>query len=239
MNENGFIIIPRLLSHDDCDALLAALGPSSGAPVLSRSRRPANRRHLLRDVPLLGEFARSAALTEVAGRFTGGPAFPVRALLFDKTPEANWSVGWHQDTTIAVRERLEVEGFHGWSIKEGVLHAQAPAGILEQMVAIRLHLDDCPEDNGALRVLPGSHRDGKLDEADATRWLKAVGAVACPVPRGGALVLRPLLLHASSRAGKPDRRRVIHLEYAGHNLPGGLEWAEWASRGAPRQTETP
>jgi ectoine hydroxylase-related dioxygenase (phytanoyl-CoA dioxygenase family) len=159
----------------------------------------------------------------------GPGAFPVRALFFDKLPRANWSVPWHQDFTIAVAERVEVPDFAGWSVKEGVIHVQAPAGILEKMVTLRLHLDDCDEENGALRVIRGSHRHGKLADADVERWKETGEVVTCAVPKGGVLLMRPLLLHASSPAKRPCHRRVLHLEYAAEPLPPGLRWYEPSS----------
>jgi ectoine hydroxylase-related dioxygenase (phytanoyl-CoA dioxygenase family) len=112
-----------------------------------------------------------------------------------------------------------------WSVKEGVPHVQPPVELLEQMLTVRLHLDDCDETNGALRVLPGSHRLGRLS-ADAIKSLREETAVACSVAAGGALVMRPLLLHSSERSHRESHRRVIHLEYAGFDLPDGLEWHE-------------
>jgi ectoine hydroxylase-related dioxygenase (phytanoyl-CoA dioxygenase family) len=146
-------------------------------------------------------------------------------LLFDKTPAANWSIGWHQDTAIAVREKVEAPGFFGWSVKAGVPHVHPPTQILESMITLRVHVDDCGEGNGPLRVIPGSHRHGRLsDEAIAKR---ATGPeVICPLQAGGVLLMRPLILHASSPATTPQHRRVLHLEFAADPLPHGLEWYE-------------
>lgn len=93
------------------------------------------------------------------------------------------------------------------------------------MVTVRLHLDDCSADNGALRVIPGSHRDliapRDVDPAACNRQ-----AVTCEVPAGGILLMRPLLLHSSRKAEHAHHRRVIHLEFTTRPLPHGLEWAE-------------
>ena len=158
----------------------------------------------------------------------GADAFPVRGLLFDKAPAANWKVPWHQDTAIAVAERVETVGLIGWSVKDGVTHVHPPVAILEHMVALRIHLDDCGPDNGPLRVLPGSHRDGKLDDAAIDHWRQTTAEVSCCAASGDVLLMRTLLLHASSPAKSPSRRRVIHLEYACDTLPAGLKWFEQA-----------
>jgi len=168
--------------------------------------------------------ANSGSIKSLAEAALAADPFPVRALLFDKAPVANWKVPWHQDTAIAVAERVEVAGFIGWSVKDGVPHVHPPTEILEQMVALRIHLDDCGPDNGPLRVLPGSHRHGKLDEAEIEHWRRTTTEVSCCVAQGDVLVMRPLLLHASSPAKLPSHRRVIHLEYACGALPDGMRW---------------
>lgn len=160
----------------------------------------------------------------LAATVLGAAARPVRGLVFDKTPAANWKVPWHQDRTIAVRRKIEVPGYGPWSVKAGVPHVQPPVHILERVVAVRLHLDDMDEDNGPLRVLPGSHRVGIMDDADIERWRASVGPIVCSAAAGDALLVRPLLLHASSPARRPRRRRVLHIEYASTELGGGLEW---------------
>lgn len=123
---------------------------------------------------------------------------------------------WHQDRTIVVRERKDVEYFGPWSVKAGVHHVQPPASVMAKMLAIRLHLDESDEDNGPLRVAPGSHRDGCLS-ADEVLNCRQRPTVICKVPRGGAILMRPLLVHASSCSIRPEKRRVIHLEFAAMN----------------------
>jgi ectoine hydroxylase-related dioxygenase (phytanoyl-CoA dioxygenase family) len=150
----------------------------------------------------------------------------VRALWFDKTSDANWRVSWHQDLTIAVRERRDVAGFGPWTTKAGVMHVQPPVSILEGMLAVRLRIDPCGAANGALRVLPGSHRAGRIPEPDIERWRAEVKEVLCVAEPGDLLLMRPLLLHASSPAAAPTHRRVVHLEFSGTELPHGLEWRD-------------
>jgi ectoine hydroxylase-related dioxygenase (phytanoyl-CoA dioxygenase family) len=119
-------------------------------------------------------------------------------------------------------------GYGGWSVKKGVSHVQPPASILENMLTLRVHLDDCGTDNGPLRVLRGSHRHGWLTDERIEGLKRTSEEVTCLVPQGGALLMRPLLVHASSPAKNPRHRRVIHLEYAADPLPGPLRWFEQA-----------
>jgi len=181
-------------------------------------------RNLLEEVSEVRELARSEPVRAIAESILGAFCFAVRGIFFDKTPDANWKVTWHQDLTIAVQRRLEVSGFGPWTKKSGVLHVQPPIQILERMLAIRIHLDHCLEDNGPVRVLPGSHTSGRLSPKEIEEWKSRVDPVACLVSRGGILAFRPLILHASSSAQQPGHRRVIHLEFAAEDLPGGLEW---------------
>jgi ectoine hydroxylase-related dioxygenase (phytanoyl-CoA dioxygenase family) len=218
---DGVETIPCVLTADECAGLIdavAALPPS-------RSRRPAGARNLLRDCPAVAALASREQIARLAANRLHRGVFPVRALFFDKTETANWSMPWHQDTVIAVAEKIETPGFGPWSSKAGVVHVQPPREILEDMAAIRLHLDDCDAGNGALKISPGSHLHGILSDAEIDRW-KQNGVTVCEVPKGGALLMRPLVLHASSAATQPRHRRVIHIEYASGNLPNGLRWFE-------------
>jgi ectoine hydroxylase-related dioxygenase (phytanoyl-CoA dioxygenase family) len=182
-------------------------------------------RNLLSTSKCVAQLVSSKKLTSLLGNMTGKSAFAVRAIFFDKTEENNWSVPWHQDLAIAVAERNETTGFGGWSLKDGVIHVHPPKEVLESMVTLRLHLDDCTAQNGALRVLPGSHRCGKLTASEISEWAETHEPVVCKVPKGDALLMRPLLLHSSLRAENPTHRRVLHVEFATYALPNGLKWA--------------
>lgn len=184
----------------------------------------AGRRNLLMESDIVQQFI-ATVMTPMLRSFAASQLFPVRALFFDKTPTTNWKVAWHQDLSIAVAEKDDVPGFTGWSLKEGVWHVQPPAVVLERMITLRLHLDDCGPDNGPLKVIPGSHREGRLSR-ERIEWWKTHGEVVeCPVPAGGVLLMRPLLLHSSSPAHQPSHRRVLHIEFAAQSLPAGLRWA--------------
>ena len=148
----------------------------------------------------------------------------VRAILFDKTGDANWTVPWHQDRSIAVRQRIDVDGFGPWSKKAGVVHVQPPVEILRSMITLRFGIDECDADNGPLRVIPGTHA-AILDQQAVERAVAAGKQVLCTTAPGGVVVMRPLLLHASSPAMRMAHRRVLHIEFGPAGLPGGLQWA--------------
>jgi ectoine hydroxylase-related dioxygenase (phytanoyl-CoA dioxygenase family) len=200
------------------DALASEL-----APCLDGESARGGARNLLQ-FSSVQSLARSEPVRAVAEAALGKGCFAVRGILFDKTAGANWKVVWHQDLTIAVKEQRDVEGFGTWSKKSGVPHAQAPDSILEEMIAVRVHLDDCGPDNGPVRVIPRSHTSGRLPPLQVEAWKAEHPVVECLVNRGGILAFFPLILHASSPATRPGHRRVVHLEFAARSLPGGLEW---------------
>jgi hypothetical protein len=215
LEHQGFSVIGGVLTSAEQTELLDLLGPSSGA----------GRRGLLR-FPAIAKLARSQKLTSLVRPHMSAEAFPVRAIFFSKSPETNWLVSWHQDLTIALGARIDAPGFGPWSRKDGIPHVQPPVKLLEQMLTVRLHLDDTDLSNGALRVLPGSHRLGRLS-ADRIRQLRTDQPdFICELSAGDALLMRPLLLHASNRSTSKRPRRVLHIEYAAFTLPDGLEWHE-------------
>ena len=130
---------------------------------------------------------------------------------------------WHQDLSIAVKERKDVLGFGAWSTKAGIVHVQPSASVLERLLTIRIHLDDCDESNAPVRVIPGSHLQGRMS-TEQIHQISTAPALSCIVAAGRVLLMRPLLLHATSASQSPLHRRVIHIEFASCPLPGGLEW---------------
>jgi ectoine hydroxylase-related dioxygenase (phytanoyl-CoA dioxygenase family) len=176
-------------------------------------------------LPSVQALARSAAVRNAVEAVLGGSRFAVRGLFFNKTPEANWKVSWHQDLTISVRAQKDVPGFTSWSMKAGAVHVQPPPEILERMLALRIHLDDSTTENGPLRCVPGTHVRGRLSAQEIAQTDKST-ATTCCLPAGDALLVRPLVVHASSKWALPMPRRVIHLEFADIELPHGLRWRD-------------
>ena len=224
LDVHGFALVPDVVGEASVAELLAALDDAEGAEGVRRRENVYAIRNLLEEVPAVAELARAPEIRALVEPVLGPGAFAVRGILFDKTPDANWKVTWHQDLTIAVQERREAEGFGPWSEKAGIVHVQPPAEVLERMVTVRLHLDPCGPGNGPVQLISGSHRVGRLSAGDVQAWRTRAEPVAACTGAGGVLLMRPLALHASSPATLPAHRRVIHLEFAADELPGGLEW---------------
>jgi ectoine hydroxylase-related dioxygenase (phytanoyl-CoA dioxygenase family) len=163
--------------------------------------------------------------TAAAKALIGDAAKPVRAVLFDKTPDANWAVAWHQDRTIVVRERLEMEGFGPWSRKDRLLHVAPPIEVLNGMATLRIHLDPCRADNSPLMVAVGSHRLGRVPAREVAGRAGQHAQLECLAEAGDVWAYSTPILHTSARARRPSRRRVLQVDYSVGDLPGGLAWA--------------
>jgi len=214
---SGFVVVQKVLEPEEVAGLISMFEDVPGQAVIRTRGGIYAIRNLLNVVPGIRGLATSLKLMSLVRPVLGPSAVPLRGTLFDKTPTANWKVPWH-------KERKPVPGFGPWSTKAGMAHVQPPVSILEQMLAVRIHLDDCTDSNPPLRVIPGSHLLGRL-KPGRIRHLTTFQSVTCVVPPGGVLLMRPLLLHSSSASKSPLHRRVIHLEYSAAHLPGGLEWA--------------
>lgn len=151
-------------------------------------------------------------------------AVAIQCTLFRKTAICNWKVPYHQDLSVPVAVRVEHPELSGWSTKPDGVYVQAPEPLLSELLAVRLHLDTCDEDDGPLRVVPGSHRAGRLPSARIAEVPKSAVERTCAASRGDLWLMRPLLLHASSRAARPNGRRVLHFLFAPPDPGYGLQW---------------
>jgi ectoine hydroxylase-related dioxygenase (phytanoyl-CoA dioxygenase family) len=216
----GFAVIPGVLDARETESFLAALRDTA----LSRSK--AGIRHLLGH-QATAAIAHDPRLMAVACDVLGPKATPFHATLFDKSPDANWLVVWHQDTALPLREKRESFGWGPWSVKQGVIYAHAPATALQKVLALRIHLDDSTMANGPLRVLPGTHERGVLSDDSIQESVSRIPAIDCPVAKGGILIMRPLIVHSSSKSQTEMPRRVLHIEYASSTeIAEGMELAQ-------------
>jgi hypothetical protein len=196
-----------------------------GAIVSEQNVEGAGKRQFSWEPAIIAAIAANGPMTRIAVSYLGITARPVRAIIFDKTPGANWALGWHQDRTIALKERVDVPGFTNWNTKSGVPHAEPPTDLLARMLTLRLFLDDCDEANGPLALALGTHRLGRVPhdlvaaEAGKAERFTAIGKA------GDLLVMRLLTIHASGRSQSPAHRRVLHVDYSADELPPSLRWA--------------
>lgn len=211
----GYVVLPRFLAHHEIGALEASLSRDAGTLAGSRA---------LLELPWCMNLAQRI---QADPRLTNVWPTGSRAVLctyFEKSPARNWLVALHQDLSIPVAERTEALGYSGWSRKDGRLFVQPPLNVLEQSVAARVHLDASDDQTGALKVVPCSHSLGRLRPQEALAARDAHGEQSVPVPRGGVMLMSPLLLHASSKVIGHARRGVLHFLFGPPSLPGGVQW---------------
>jgi hypothetical protein len=216
LERDGVLVCERVLSRQTIDQIRPHFDAINSGRAGSRQF----------DIPgmLMELISPGGSLGALAAQQAGQIATPVRVLLFDKTPTSNWAVSWHQDRTIAIKQRADVDGYGPWSVKGGVVHVEPPVAILQNMLTLRVFIDDCGEDNGPLEIVVGSHRHGRLPERDLDGAVER-GAVFAGCGRAGdVLVMKMLAVHSSKRAAAPSHRRVLHIDYATVGLPAPLEW---------------
>lgn len=214
-DRDGFARDALVLDADSCDTLAATFDEMKGAGV----------RHLIHHAKVRALLKHSKVAELLCG-VLGGNTFAYKATLFDKSTDSNWLLAWHQDVSIPVRQQRDLAGWTGWSRKEGVLYVQPPTDVLSRLVALRINLDDCCNNNGPLRLLVGSHRLGRVNHSEVASHTSGHIEQTITGARGSGMLMRPLLIHASSKAVAIARRRVLHLEFANFELPDGMDWAQ-------------
>jgi ectoine hydroxylase-related dioxygenase (phytanoyl-CoA dioxygenase family) len=216
--DKGFELIEKFITPLQTASLLDLLAKLEVPPLRGGLRR------IDQLIPQVAQLAKSETLINAAQkRLTSTPKL-VRAIYFDKSSENNWLVAWHQDKTVAVTEKFENDEWGPWSKKAGVWHVQPPLSVLENMITIRIHLDEATSANGCLKIVAGSHKHGLLTN-QKSQTLNKNNVVYCEVAAGGALVMRPHVLHASEKSSVNRPRRVLHFEYSSYELPGDIAWA--------------
>jgi len=212
LGSDGYEIVADVGSRARCEALIERLDTDVGARVGDRSLLS---RAWCAD--LARELRASAALSALLGN-----AVAVQCTYFAKPARARWLVPLHQDRSIPVAERVDGVGLTGWSVKQGMPFVHGPISVLEQTIAVRLHLDPCGPEDGPLVVVPGSHRQGVVDPAAASAM--RAREVECVADSGSVVLMRPLTLHRSSKPSGSSARRVLHFLFAPPELPHGLRW---------------
>ena len=219
LNANGFELHTNFLAEQAVRSINAEIEALASA-VAKHGIRNAEKK-----LSSVGKLVTSPLFVEKASCYVSGTPIVARVILFDKTPDKNWLVTWHQDKTISVNNKQAIDGWGPWTIKDGVHHVQPNNAVLDNMITLRVHLDDANERNGCLKVIPNTHRLGILKQIEIDEIVQGTTAHICEAECGDLLVMKPLLLHSSSKGCSPKRRRILHVEYSGSTLPHGLEWA--------------
>jgi ectoine hydroxylase-related dioxygenase (phytanoyl-CoA dioxygenase family) len=223
--DNGFAIIDNIFSADEVEKIVAAISQAdTSSPTFRKSADLFAIRRFLKEVPATQELIFSDKLNNLIRQLFGEDYFVTKSIYFDKPEQSNWFVSYHQDLTISVGKRVEIEGFGHWTVKQNQFTLQPPLNVLERNCTVRIHLDDTDENNGALKVVPKSHLKG-IYRPETIDWSIETETI-CKVNKGGVMVMQPLLLHSSGRTTGNNKRRVIHIEFSNQQLPDGLNWSE-------------
>jgi hypothetical protein len=213
--EAGYTIADVKLSHYQCDHIALSIPEGSAARGGVGD---------LLDHPTVLQILRHGDLGKYLWSLVGRELVAVKATLFNKTAESDWRVRWHQDRVVTVRERMNIEGYSAWSTKAGKVHVEPPARVLEQMLAVRVYVDNCGPENGPLRVIAGTHEQGKISpDLIGQAVVSGVETELC-VEKGTMVVMRPLLLHSSPTANVASHRRVLHIELSPIEAISPLQW---------------
>jgi ectoine hydroxylase-related dioxygenase (phytanoyl-CoA dioxygenase family) len=222
---NGFTTIPEMYGDSEIEQILSVIDHIDTSKVTFRKSEDLFAiRQFLNEIPDLVPIIFNQKLKNMINSVFGKAYFVVKSIYFDKPEKSNWFVSYHQDLTISVDKKAELENFGPWTIKQNQFAVQPPIQILENNFTIRIHLDHTNEKNGALKVIPKSHLKG-IYRAENINWAQEKEQV-CVVPKGGIMIMKPLLLHASNKTTNNKKRRVIHIEFSDSNLPSPLHWSE-------------
>jgi ectoine hydroxylase-related dioxygenase (phytanoyl-CoA dioxygenase family) len=225
INTNGFTVIENAFSDKQILQLCEKIENANGSgDTFRRSSDLFAIRQFLKEVPDINPLIFNDTFKNLLTQLFGAEYFVVKSIYFDKPEQSNWFVPYHQDLTISVDKKIELDGFIKWTVKQDQFAVQPPLSILEKIFTVRIHLDDTGESNGALKVVPGSHLKA-IYRPQSIDWEKET-EIICSVPRGGVMIMKPLLLHSSSRTTNNTKRRVVHIEFCNQQLPEGLQWSE-------------
>lgn len=223
--EKGLTVINSVFSDDEIEKITKCIrNADTSRENFRKSDDLFAVRQFLKEIPEAKDLIFNDTIKTIVKQLFGEKYFAIKSIYFDKPETSNWYVAYHQDLTISVDKKLEIEGFGSWTTKKNQFAVQPPLPILENICTIRIHLDDTDEYNGALKVIPGSHTKGI--RRPETIDLKTETEKFCDVQKGGVMIMKPLTLHGSNRTSDGRRRRVIHIEFSDMELPEQLQWSE-------------
>lgn len=225
LQKRGFTIINSIYSQVEIESIIRFIDEQdTNSPIFRKSENLFAIRQFIKELPKIKPLIFNEGLKSIINTIEEN-AFIVKSIYFDKPEKSNWFVAYHQDLTISVDKKENIEDFGPWTSKHNQFAVQPPLEILENIFTIRIHLDNTDENNGALKVIDGSHlkniyRPEKID------WTNEKESF-CSVEAGGVMLMKPLLLHSSGRTSNQKRRRVIHIEFSNKTLPSLLNWSEF------------
>jgi len=221
----GFSIVDGIYNDAEIDSILNSINKADQTnSTFRKSEDLFEIRQVLKEIPEILQFIFSDNLKYLISNIIGNDYFIVKSIYFDKPENSNWYVAYHQDLTISVDKKAEIENFVNWTKKQNQFAVQPPISILENIVTLRIHLDETNLENGALKVIENSHSKG-IYRPENINWENEKG-VTCNVNKGGVMLMKPLLLHSSGRTTNSKKRRVIHIELSNIDLPKEINWAE-------------
>jgi len=228
INTEGFTIINDVYTENEIEKLISLIEDvtenETENTTLRKSQDLFAIRQFHKEIPETLDFIFNQNLKEIIESNFGPGYFITKSIYFDKPEKSNWFVAYHQDLTISVDKKTETENFENWTIKQNQFAVQPPKEILENNFTIRIHLDKTTKDNGALKVINNSHSKGifRVENLEIESEIETI----CEIEKGGIMIMKPLLFHASNKTTNNQRRRVIHIEFSKQELPNGLEWSE-------------
>ncbi|MCD0470836.1 phytanoyl-CoA dioxygenase family protein [Flavobacterium sp. JAS] len=228
INSEGFAIIDNVYSENEIEKLISLIENvtenSNENTTFRKSQDLFAIRQFHKEIPDTLPFIFNQNLKDVIESTFGKGYFITKSIYFDKPEKSNWFVAYHQDLTISVDKKIEIENFENWTVKQNQFAVQPPKEILENNFTIRIHIDKTTKDNGALKVINNSHSKGILRIENL--GIENEKETICEVEKGGIMIMKPLLFHASNKTTNNERRRVIHIEFSKQELPNGLQWSE-------------
>ena len=228
IDTEGFIIIDAIYNENEIEKLISIIESvtenKAGKTTFRKSEDLFAIRQFHKEIPEALDSIFNQNLKNIIKSNFGEDYFITKSIYFDKPEKSNWFVAYHQDLTISVNRKIEVESFENWTTKQNQFAVQPPKDILEKNFTIRIHIDKTTKDNGALKVINNSHSKGiyRVENMDFKNKKETI----CEVEKGGIMIMKPLLFHASNKTTSNQRRRVIHIEFSNQELPNELDWSE-------------
>lgn len=227
LEQKGFSTINSVYGQEEIDSIIKLIdSQNSSSPTFRKSEDLFAIRQFIKELPEIKPLVFNEKLNSIIKSIAGEDYFIVKSIYFDKPEKSNWFVAYHQDLTISVDKKENIEGFGSWTSKHNQFAVQPPLEILENIFTIRIHLDETNENNGALKVVDQSHSK-KIYRPETIDWAIEKESL-CNVEAGGIMLMKPLLLHGSNRTSNNKRRRVIHIEFSNKELPNGINWSEFS-----------